>query len=230
MDPQLQLLYNLKAAYTYLRNTGRVHTQKDLANAIGWRDTHLSTAMKGNPERLTKGLMEAIWETYPFFNIHWLLTGKGEMLKDNSDNIEDIGKSADSGEIIPLLPVEAMAGGLQYLSRGVVLADCRKIVSPVPGADFAIQVSGDSMEPEIHDGTYIYIKKINEKSFIPWGNTMVVDTENGVVVKKLFPIENDEEAILAKSVNPAYPPFKIPTDSIFGIYRVLGGSFFVSTL
>ncbi len=163
-------------------------------------------------------------------NVEWLLTGEGEMLKENNTSVTEVTEIEPNGNVIPLLPVEAIAGGLQDWSKTVELADCRKVVSPIPGADYAIQVSGDSMEPEIHNGTYIYIKKINERSFIPWGNTMVVDTENGVVVKKLFPVENNTQTILAKSVNPAYPPFKIPTDSIFGIYRVLGGSFVISTL
>lgn len=169
--------------------------------------------------------IDKIIDIFPALNKTWLLTGEGEMLKG-----EDATEVAEGTNVIPLLPVEAIAGGLQYWSRSIELADCRKVVSPIPGADFAIQVSGDSMEPEIHNGTFVYIKKINERSFIPWGNTMVVDTENGVVVKKLFPVEDDSNTILAKSVNPAYPPFKIPTESIFGIYRVLGGSFVVSTL
>lgn len=178
--------------------------------------------------------LDFILAQFPDLSEDWLLTGEGDMLKDDGTAIKE--ESVETYEeiypanVIPLLPVEAIAGGLQYWSSRVELADCRKVVSPIPGADYAIQVSGDSMEPEIHNGTYVYIKKINERSFIPWGNTMVVDTENGVVVKKLFPIENDSNTILAKSVNPAYPPFKIPTESIFGIYRVLGGSFVVSTL
>ncbi len=135
----------------------------------------------------------------------------------------------DEPDYIPLLPIEAMAGTLQGFSEGVALESCRKIKSPVKGADWAIQISGDSMEPEYRNGSYLYIRKMRG-SFIPWGHTLVVDTYDGVVVKNIFPVENSKEYIEARSINPKYPPFQIETSNILGFYRVLGGSFINSTI
>lgn len=104
------------------------------------------------------------------------------------------------------------------------------IPSPIPSADYAMQVSGDSMEPELHNGSYIYIKKINSRLFIPWGAILVVDTENGVVVKRVYPVDDDDTVILAKSINPKYPPFKIPLESVYNMFRVLGSTRILSTL
>lgn len=205
---------------------------KSFSEELGYeRPQIIYDIIKGKTKTISGNIASKILSVFPEINKVWLLTGEGEMLKDDTKNeAVEVYKEVHHANVIPLLPVEAIAGGLQYWSETVELADCRKVVSPIPGADYAIQVSGDSMEPEIHNGTYVYIKKINERSFIPWGNTMVVDTENGVVVKKLFPVKDAPNTILAKSVNPEYPPFEIPTESIFGIYRVLGGSFVVSTL
>lgn len=204
---------------------------KSFSEELGYnRPQVVYDIIKGKTKGISESIANKITSVFPEVSKIWLLTGEGNMLKNETVITTEIPEDSTTENIIPLLPVEAIAGGLQYWSRSVELADCRKVVSPIPGADFAIQVSGDSMEPEIHNGTFVYIKKINERSFIPWGNTMVVDTENGVVVKKLYPVDSDTNVILAKSVNPDYPPFKIPTDSIYGIYRVLGGSFVVSTL
>ena len=123
---------------------------------------------------------------------------------------------------IPLLPVAAYAGNIQAWSDGVALRDCEKVISPVKGADFAIKVSGDSMEPDLHNGATILIKRINDAAFIPWGNKMVIDTENGVFVKEVYPIPQNDRRIEARSTNPNYPPFEIPTESIYGLYRILG--------
>lgn len=142
---------------------------------------------------------------------------KGSLRLDNVEMTAD--------DYVPLLPIEAMAGSLQGFSDGVELRNCRKIKCPVRGADWAIQISGDSMEPEYKNGTYLYIKKMTG-AFIPWGHTMVVDTLDGVVVKNIFPFGDSDEYIEARSFNPKYPPFKIETSCILGIYRVLGGSFF----
>lgn len=220
------MLTNVKDRLIYFLDAKGVN-KSEFGRRVGVSNAFVASIRKSiQPDKLS-----AIQREFPDLNIDWLLTGEGEMLKGSVVSEPSV-SLPDSlrGDVIPLLPVEAVAGGLQLWSRSVELADCEKVISPVPGADFAIRVSGDSMEPEIHNGTYIYIKRINDRAFIPWGNTMVIDTENGVVVKKLFPVADDEDCVLARSVNREYPPFKIPTASIFGIYRVLGGSFFVSTI
>lgn len=194
-----------------------------------------------NTRRSTFG---KIANAFPDLNIEWVKTGKGDMLKDvnqvddflqnGDDNIvsepneEYDCKKIDKDHTI-LLPVEAMAGSLQGFSEGVALKDCRKVKSPVEGADWAIQISGDSMEPEYRNGSYLYIKKMSG-SFIPWGHTLVIDTIDGVVVKNIFPIDGTDEFIEARSINTKYPSFKIETSCILGMYRVLGGSFINSTI
>ncbi len=128
-----------------------------------------------------------------------------------------------------MLPVEAYAGCLQQWSRGVMLRDCEKVVSPVPGVDFGIRITGDSMEPEFKDGSILFIKRINEKAFIPWGHPMVIDTENGVVVKVIYPPETVSSSGLSNGIyrgsqlQSCLSPFLIPTESIYGLYRVITG-------
>lgn len=183
-------------------------------------------AVSKTNNNIRKSTLNSISIAFPNLNMDWLINGNGEMLNTiskhgNEDKVTD--------DYVPLLPVEAMAGSLQGFSEGYALKDCRKIKSPVQGADWAIQISGDSMEPDFKNGSYLYIKKMSG-GFIPWGQTLVVDTIDGVVVKNIYPIEGSEEYIEARSINPKYPPFKIETSCIIGVYRVLGGSFINSTL
>ena len=49
MEAENITLLRLRASYNHLRNMGKVHTQKDLAEAIGWQPSHLSSAFNGNP-------------------------------------------------------------------------------------------------------------------------------------------------------------------------------------
>ena len=107
--------------------------------------------------------------------------------------------------------------------------DCETVISPVD-ADLAIQVHGDSMEPNFSNGDTLFIKRINEKNFIPWGNPMVIDTENGVLVKAVYPVDGDDETIEAHSYNPAYPPLRVPTATIYGLYKVTGRMSVYNTL
>lgn len=204
-------------------------TQTEFARHLGVTPTYIGAMRKGMP----KERLKVVFDMFPDVNRDWLLYGEGEMFATDNENTPDLSK----GYVVPMLPVEAFAGNLQLWSQGVQLKDCEKVVSPVPGVDFGIRVSGNSMEPEFQNGSVLFIKRINEKAFIPWGNPMVIDTENGVVVKVVYPVTEDGTRfkqdcsfIEARSYNPAYPPFLIPTESIYGLYRIITGIRQYSTL
>ena len=168
--------------------------------------------------------IEDILKACDDLNRSWLLTGEGEMLKSKNDPCDKDGSGNEDIEIehVRLLPLFAHGGSLSDFTVSVKDSDCEKVVSPVKGADFAIQVTGDSMAPEYPSGSVILIKKINESAFIEWGKAYVLDTENGSVVKKVVPSDK-EGCIRCVSINPdpSFAPFDVPLSSVFGIYRVL---------
>lgn len=129
---------------------------------------------------------------------------------------------ADYGNIkmIPLLPMAAQGGSLNDFIVSVKPDDCEKIVSPIKGAEFAMTVSGDSMEPEYPSGAKILLKRINERAFIEWGRVYVLDTCNGSVIKKIMPGPS-AEAVTCVSLNEHYPPFDVNFGDMYGMYRVL---------
>lgn len=163
-----------------------------------------------------------IEQTYPELNMEWLLTGRGEMLINNDsrtrENAEPIIISPQA--TVPLVPISAQAGRLDGFSEGVLEVNCEQIISPISNAELAISISGDSMSPEYTSGTKVLVKKINDKAFIDWGRTYVLDTCNGVVVKNIYPSENPD-CIRCVSVNTNYPPFDIHKSDIYGWYLVL---------
>lgn len=198
-------------------------SQSEFSRILGVAPTYVGAIRKS----LSAEKVARLTRAFPDLNRDWLLYGEGEMFKEHP--IENA-TAIEAGDYeVPLLPVSAYAGNLQMWSQGVALKDCEKIISPVRGADFAIRITGDSMEPLLHDGSTILIKRINEKAFIPWGNPMVIDSENGVLVKDVFPSERGRSYIEARSLNPKYPPLTIPAESIYGLYRVMGSFRLFST-
>lgn len=185
-------------------------SQATLTRQLEVSGAYISAIRKSIPEDKVRRLCEL----YPELNRDWLLFGDGEML------LETRKRTTDAYEV-PLLPVEAFAGSLQHWSQGVTSSDCEKVLISVPGVEMAIRLSGDSMEPELHDGSILFIKRINSRAFIPWGNPMVIDTENGVLVKALYPVAKDPVYVEARSFNPDYPPIQLSMESIYGLYRVL---------
>lgn len=181
----------------------------------------------GFVKNISKGIgaekLRSILQQFPQLNSEWLLTGEGEMLiSPPCQPDKQSGNSAMAFNLVPLIPVGAFAGSVKgFSSEGVELSHCDKVVSPVHGADIAIDVTGDSMEPDFPNGCRVFCARIYEESFIAWGNTFVVDTVNGAFLKRIFPSSEEPTAIEARSNNRDYPAFLIPKSSVFGIYRVL---------
>lgn len=200
---------------TFLRNKNL--SQAKFAEIVG-----LSVGFANNVKNSisTKSLTK-IKMAFPDLNTTWLLTGEGDMMANDSNKLADNSESQNIHNV-PLLPLSAIGGTLNDFTMSVRKFECEQLVSPIQGVDFGITVSGESMAPEYPSGSQVLIKKINEKAFIDWGRTYVLDTCNGVVIKKLFPSEdNDPSKVKCVSVNPSFPPFEVSLKDVYGIYRVL---------
>ena len=191
----------LKEIFENLRFKGVVKSQKDFASLIETTPTSLSKALNGDVAYLTDNIIskaEAVARYY------------GDT--PSPAEIEQ--------EMVLVIPTGARAGTLADFSASIAQYDCERMVTPIKGADYAIQVTGDSMSPEYPSGSVVLIKRINEKAFIEWGKTYVLDTENGAVIKNIRRTDNPE-VIECVSMNPAYQSFTMETKYINGWYRVL---------
>lgn len=198
---------------TYLKEN-RI-PQTEFCKRLGVAPTYIGVIRKSIPaEKINR-----IATLYPNLNRDWLLYGEGEMYVNEVNDPRKLLQEA--GYLVPLLPVTAFAGSITAWSQSVKENECEKVISPVQGVDFAIRISGDSMEPDFHDGSIILIKKIDDKAFIPWGHPMIVDSSNGVFFKDVYPSSKGKKYIEAKSLNLKYPPLEIPLDCIYGLYRVV---------
>ena len=191
----------IESAFHTLRTRGVVNTYQDFAKLLGVSRNSLSAAKNGNETYLTDSLVSKIQSALDY---HTTPITDEELER----------------EMIPVLPTDARAGTLAEFSDSVEAYNCERMVSPIRGADFAMQVTGDSMSPEYPSGSVIICKKINEKAFIEWGKVFVLDTPNGAVIKSVRKTDDDNE-VECVSLNPAYQPFRINTEYINGWYRVL---------
>ena len=191
----------IKQAFSTLKSLKVIKNWTDFADILEINRSVLSAAKNGDEKYLTDSLVEKV------------KSALAQYTEPKSE--EEIPR-----EMIPVLPTDARAGTLAEFADSVEAFNCERMVSPIRGADFAMQVTGDSMSPEYPSGSIILCKKINEKAFIEWGKVFVLDTANGAVIKSVRKTENDNE-VECVSLNPAYQPFRIDTEYINGWYRVL---------
>jgi len=188
--------------------------QTEVAQRLGVKPPYI-TKIFSDEREIGKNQIEK-WITQFGFNKVWLLTGEGEMLVNN----ETLPEQTHNTYRVPLLPISAQGGAFNDFVVSVQESECERVISPIKNADFAISIQGDSMAPEYPSGSQVLIKRINERAFIEWGKTYVLDTCNGSVVKNLYP-SDDPNKVICKSINPDFPPFEVSLSDVYGVYKVL---------
>lgn len=182
----------------------------EFAEVTKIKQTSLSTALIRS-KTLSSQILNNIIISFPKVNIGWLITGQGEMF--NSKSTELITK--------PRIPFSASAGFLTSSMNGITIGECEKVpvINSFPTYDYTILVKGESMHPEIKSGDEVACKRIDENRFIQWGRIHVLDTTQGVVIKKIY---DENEGIRCVSTNSDYKDFVIPKEDIYSISLVVG--------
>ena len=168
----------------------------------------------GDVEEVSTKILVPFCLAFPNVNANYILTGRGGMFLD--EDREDV-----LVKTLPRIPYNAEAGKLTDVVEGVTEYECERVpvVSAFPKYDFTIRVSGRSMEPYYYAGDEVACLRINESRFIQWGRVHVLDTEQGIVIKRIY--ENGD-CIRGASFNPEYPDFNVPKADIRSYNLVVG--------
>lgn len=178
---------------------------------------------------------ELIYAKCRYVDSSWLLTGEGAMLQETENNNAPTSKHTveiahqvphGSSEGIPLIPLDAVAGFPAESGGGVRLEDCERYVIPEfenKGANFLIRVSGDSMVPLYYSGDLLACRKITDIRFFQWGTVYVLETSQGVLVKRVQESVDHADSILCVSENNSvHHPFLLPRDDIRSLSIIVG--------
>lgn len=181
-------------------------------------------------------------------NLNWLIYGEGSMLKIEHTHTNDISlaetiirdkstKNAQPKQIkkqisisknkgIPLIPLDAIVGFPADESGSVYFEDCERYIIPEfesKGADYLIRVSGDSMMPLYYSGDLLACRKIHDIRFFQWGTVYVLETSQGVLVKRVQECDEHDDCILCVSENSAiHKPFILPRNDIRSLSTIIG--------
>lgn len=215
MEDSTIRLERLRTAIDYLKKTGKVHKQQDIADALGMTKGRISEALKGNTGKFTDGFLHRFAAAYKgYISEDWLLTGQGRMDKPAADERPHI----DS--------VAASAGYLDGYSEPVANAAYRRPSDFIPSYDYTMYAIGDSMEPEIHSGDLLFCRRLDRVVSDDIGHILIVDTTDGVLVKRLvaLSVEGDtccadntecsENILTFHSLNPAYSDLTTPASAL----------------
>lgn len=229
--------YNLSTrfieAYNMLLKQNKVSDKKDFASKIGISSSMMTEISKGRSNVGTFAIQNIV--TQFDISADWLLTGQGSMLRNDSNDVQtelktdrdtqaEIAHSLpiDSTGGIPLIPLSAMAGVFTE-DIAVMEYECERYVIPAfKGADFLIQIKGDSMQPTFFSGDLVACQRVPlQDLFFQWNKAYVLDTIQGPLIKRIMP-GSDNDHILIVSDNDKYPPFELHRNQFNGVALVRG--------
>lgn len=126
---------------------------------------------------------------------------------------------------MPLIPFNCLAGLPADDNEGASLEQFEQYSVPefsIRGAEFLIRVEGMSMFPRYTNGDILAVKRLSSVTFFQWGCVYVLDTEQGMLIKRLFKSSNPDNITCHSENSVDFPDFEIPKSEIRSVLIVLG--------
>lgn len=201
-------------------------SQAQFARRIGIDPANMSKHLNGKLP-ITSGLINRIAVDLGVSK-HWLSTGQDLPFAKSESMVAHVavGDDAYAQQQLPMLPgipiydVDVTAGCTE-LSRQFTTD---KIIGSmnlptVSRQAVIVRVNGDSMEPEILDGSFVAIREVSDMSCLFWGQIYVVVLDDFRVVKHVR--RNDDASLVTlHSANALYDDMVVPLKKIRKLYLV----------
>ncbi|MEL5725222.1 LexA family transcriptional regulator [Lactiplantibacillus pentosus] len=138
--------------------------------------------------------------------------------QQNVYNYADNQLKEQNGKVVNLPLVGKSAANPTELTYGDVEIEHDDFTDVPHGADTAIRIQGDSMEPLIHDGQIIFYHRQEE---VENGEIAIVEIDgDGVTCKQIYYDYTSDEVIL-RSINKKYEPRHVKDDQVRIIGKVI---------
>lgn len=220
-----------KKAFEYLRYSGLATTQMEVAQKMGSQRSNVSSALNGNDKYLTDSLLKKFNVAFGnIFDVDWLMTGEGSMLKGGGGSTPMPTETLPDGAVnmergVPYYDVDFI-GGFDLVFNAENAHPEYYIDHPIYNkADCWCNVSGHSMEPVISHGDTIALKRVQDwADFLPFGEIYAIVTEEHRTIKRVTRSDRGDDFFTLVPENKAeeYRAQDIPKRLITHVFKVLG--------
>lgn len=157
-------------------------------------------------------LLEKIINTYPEIDLLWLITGRGNMLKQGFINESGL-KTNSEHECcpVPVYTLDTITNSSHPVYNGSKNSESTLLVPHMPNCDAALYIHSDTMYPILRTGDIVCYKRVTEINSIYWGEMYVMDIsreedENYLTLKYIHQSDLGDDYVSLRSHNPIYPP------------------------
>lgn len=165
--------------------------------------------------------IKMIITAFPELNEEWLTTGEGDMLRE--ERVTESGAVLNFTDGVPYYDEDFLLGFEEVEAPSSINPTCLVRVPGYERASMWCNASGHSMEPEICNGDLIALQRIDDFSFLPYGEIYGIITTNGLrTIKRLGHSKREGCYRLIPTNKADCDEQDIPIAKISVVYRVLG--------
>ncbi len=204
------------------------------ADDIGIKYQRVFDIQQGKTKKISAGVANAIVSKYPQFDINWLITGEGEMLKLNYIEPNAIFIDSPNFIMVSVVGQYAAAGYLAGFADEAYIEELPKVPffidHEVKGNYMGFEVRGDSMDDNsvnsIIEGDTLICRQIkpdlwHNKLHIQKWYFVIVHKEEGIIVKQITDHNPETGDITIHSLNSFYPDRVLNLKDVAQLFNVV---------
>ena len=192
--------------------------------SVGMSNASFSKSLK-NKGGIGSDKIENILSIYTELSPNWLLTGKGNMLKSESDIRESVSsaeQSSSSNEGAPYYDVEFQGGFTDSFNDQTIYPERHIYIPGFERVQVWCNISGHSMEPRIGHQDIIGLRQCQVQD-IQFGKIYAVVLKTKRTVKILRKSNNPQMLRYVPINDKEFDEQEFPITDIINIFEVLGG-------
>lgn len=189
--------------------------------AVGVKQSTMNTILGERQSKPSYDVINSVLNAAALsISADWLISGKGSMTV--KETIEAPSISYTTG--VPYYNVDFIGGFDIVLNDQTTKPEYLIDFKKYNEATCWCNVTGHSMEPEITHGDIIALKRIDDISFLPFGEVYAIITTNGMrTIKRLGPAQTpDHYSLIPTNKSSEYGVQEIPKSMVQTVYQVLG--------
>lgn len=200
-------------------------SQNKFEKAINVSNGYINTSKKNKVLSVSSAVLQKIVGSFEDIDPVWLLTGEGEMLKNNN---KAIAIPTELPQGIPMLPFDAVGGFSAGDTEGVELDKIEEryhipFLDKQGEVDFLVTIRGNSMYPKFADGSIAMCKIVKDKTKIEWGRSYILATRSyGVICKRVFKGEEGVSILCRSYDEKQYEDFDVEIDDVHDLAMIKG--------
>lgn len=210
--------------------------KNSFSKAIGMGNNVTITRIVNEHRTPSRSTCEKITEAFPKYTVEWILTGIGDTVSDDTNditsdtnNLNDVVSDSFHSQdykMVPIVHIDSVGGihspnsivdETQYIQGYAPFTDARE-------GDICIIQSGDSMVPTCPSGSLLLLRHVPSwKEYFGYGNIFVIELIDGRrITKEVTRYDNDpDNYIWCVSHNPDVPDEELPKSLIRSVWKVI---------